>query len=115
MNYSRWEIWLAKLDPVTGSEQGKTRPVLVVSRSTFNQVMPIVDVLPITSRKAGRTLYRNEVLIPAGTGGLQNESILMCHQIRALDKQRFIRHLGHLTDIFLQAEIAAALRFQLEL
>lgn len=27
----RWHIFLADLDPVIGSEQGKTRPVLVVS------------------------------------------------------------------------------------
>ncbi|MBI1763041.1 MAG: type II toxin-antitoxin system PemK/MazF family toxin [Acidobacteria bacterium] len=79
MNFRRWEIWLAQLDPIRGSEQGKTRAVLVISRSTFNQIMPIVDVLPITSRKAGRTLYRNEALIPAGTSGLPNESIVMCH------------------------------------
>jgi mRNA interferase MazF len=27
----RWNIFLANLDPVVGSEQGKTRPVLVIS------------------------------------------------------------------------------------
>ncbi|MBE9595168.1 MAG: type II toxin-antitoxin system PemK/MazF family toxin, partial [Proteobacteria bacterium] len=27
----RWYIFLANLDPVIGSEQGKTRPVLVIT------------------------------------------------------------------------------------
>lgn len=31
MNVSRWSVWRANLDPVVGSEQGRTRPVLVIS------------------------------------------------------------------------------------
>ena len=31
MTPARWSVWLAKLDPVVGSEQGKTRPVLIIS------------------------------------------------------------------------------------
>lgn len=40
MSVTRWSIWLAGLDPVVGSEQGKTRPVLVISDTrltTFSQ------------------------------------------------------------------------------
>ncbi|MDQ3919310.1 MAG: type II toxin-antitoxin system PemK/MazF family toxin, partial [Acidobacteriota bacterium] len=33
MTPARWSVWLAKLDPAVGSEQGKTRPVLVVSHT----------------------------------------------------------------------------------
>jgi mRNA interferase MazF len=32
----RWHIFLANLDPVIGSEQGKTRPVLVISEEEIN-------------------------------------------------------------------------------
>ena len=53
----QWNIFLANLDPVIGSEQGKTRPVLVISEERINQLLPVVNVLPITSRKAGRTIY----------------------------------------------------------
>ena len=73
----RWAIFLANLDPVVGSEQGKTRPVLVISEEHINQVLPVVNVLPITSRKPGRRIYPNEVLLPLGTVGLKNESIAM--------------------------------------
>ena len=59
----RWNIFLANLDPVIGSEQGKTRPVLVISEDQINRILPVVNVLPITSRKAGRKIYPNEVLI----------------------------------------------------
>ncbi|KAF5413868.1 MAG: hypothetical protein C5S38_05425 [Candidatus Methanophagaceae archaeon] len=46
----RWRIFLVNLDPVVGSEQGKTRPVLIISEEEINQILPVVNVLPITSR-----------------------------------------------------------------
>jgi len=62
-------IFLADLNPVVGSEQKGKRPVLVVSDEDFNQVMPVVTILPITSLKKGRRVYPNEVLISKGIGG----------------------------------------------
>lgn len=84
----RWAIYRANLDPVVGSEQGKTRPVLVISEDAINDLLNIVNVIPITTKKEGRRIYPNEVLIPANHFGLPNESIVLCHQIRTLDKRR---------------------------
>ena len=67
----RWSVWLANLDPVVGSEQGRTRPVLVLSDTRLNQILPVVNALPITSRKYNRHVYPNETLVPAGTAGLR--------------------------------------------
>ena len=64
----RWHIFLVNLDPVVGSEQGKTRPILIISEEEINQILPVVNVLPITSRKQSRIIYPNEVIISAGTG-----------------------------------------------
>lgn len=47
MTPERWTLWLANLDPVIGSEQGRTRPVLVLSDTKLNQILPVVNVLPI--------------------------------------------------------------------
>ncbi|MEZ4832119.1 MAG: type II toxin-antitoxin system PemK/MazF family toxin [Caldilineaceae bacterium] len=64
----QWHIFMASLDPVTGSEQAGTRPVLVISREALNQLLPVVNVVPLTSRKSpARRIYPNEVLIRAGT------------------------------------------------
>jgi mRNA interferase MazF len=70
MSVERWSVWRANLDPVVGSEQGFTRPVLVVSQTVLNDILPVVNVLPITSRKANRRIYPNEALLPARTAGL---------------------------------------------
>src|SRR2546421_5277805 len=113
MTPARWNIWLANLDPVVASEQGKTRPVLVISDTRLNRILPVVNILPITSRKRNRRIYPNEALIPAGTAGLNVESIVLCYQIRTLDKQRLKKHFGVLSSATIRAEIITALRFQL--
>ncbi len=115
MTIERWEIWLANLEPVVGSEQGKTRPVLVLSVTALNQILPVVNVLPVTSRKPNRRVYPNETLLSVGTAGLISESIVLRYQIRTLDRQRLIRKLGKLDDDNLQNQILASLKFQLEL
>jgi len=111
----RWSVWLAGLDPVVGSEQGKTRPVLVVSKSELNQILPVVNVVPITSRKQGRRVYPNEALIEAQKANLPNESIALCYQIRTLDKRRMLRKIGDLGDSDVEDNIVSALSFQLEI
>src|SRR5215207_4002186 len=98
MSVERWSVWRANLDPVVGSEQGRTRPVLVLSQTALNGILPVVNVLPITSRKAGRRIYPNEALLQAGSAGLTLESIVLCYQIRTLDKHRLGRAFGMLDD-----------------
>jgi mRNA interferase MazF len=85
-------------------------------RERLNQLLPIVNVLPLTSRKSPiRTVYPNEVLLPAGTAGLPLDSIVLCYQIRTLDKRRLEQPLGSVSDQSLQSAIAEAVRFQLDL
>lgn len=111
----QWGVFLASLDPTLGSEQAGRRPVLVISREQINQLLPIVNVVPITSRKSPqRTVYPNEVLLPSGVAGLTQDSIALCYQIRTLDKRRLERQLGFLQDAALRAAVVAALQFQLD-
>ena len=115
MRVLRWEIYRAALDPVIGSEQGKTRSVLIISEDAANDVLRVVNVLPITSRQPGRRIYGNEAVIPAGTGGLPNESIALAYQIRTLDKQRLTVRYGQIRDARVQLEVVEALSLQLGL
>ena len=112
----QWHVFLASLDPTTGSEQAGRRPVLVISRERVNQLLPVVNVIPLTSRKSlTRVIYPNEVLLPAGAAGLRVDSIALCYQIRTLDKSRLEQELGELVDVNLRQEILQAIRFQLHL
>lgn len=86
MQVKKWTIYRADLDPVIGSEQGRSRPVLVFSEDGINELLNKVNIFPITSRKIGREIYPNEVLILSNKYGLEKESIVLCHQIRTIDK-----------------------------
>jgi len=109
----KWGIYRANLDPVVGSEQGKSRPVLIISEDEINSLINTVNILPITSRKLGRRIYPNETLLEKDKFGLENESIVLCHQIRTIDKVRLTKHYGDVDDIAKQIEIIESLSFQL--
>ena len=59
----KWKIFLADLSPVIGSEQKGIRPVLIISDEDYSLLMPLVTIFPITSKRTGRNIYPNEVLI----------------------------------------------------
>jgi mRNA interferase MazF len=113
MIINKWQIWLADLEPVIGSEQGKTRPVVIISENYTNSVLSVVNVLPVTSRKNSRLVYPNEALIEADMCGLANESIVLCYQIRTIDKRRLIKQYGFINQQSLKTEIIVAIKFQL--
>ena len=43
----QWSIFTIDLEPAPGSETSGRSPVLVVSRESANQALPVVTVLPI--------------------------------------------------------------------
>ncbi len=111
----RWEIYLVNLDPTIGSEQGKTRPVLVISSDETNAILPVINILPLTSLKQGRRIYPNEVLLKKEISGLDKDSLVLCYQIRTVDKKRLIKKLGEVKNDNTRTEIIDALSFQLGL
>ena len=54
MNIKRGDIFYADLNPVVGSEQGGTRPVLVLQNDIGNRYSPTVIVCCERSRRAAR-------------------------------------------------------------
>jgi mRNA interferase MazF len=90
----RGEVYRVALDPVVGSETGKTRPALVLQNDLANRSSPTVTVVPISSRVD--RVYPFQVKIPAGEGGLPRESKALCEQIRTVSRQRLGQRLGEL-------------------
>jgi len=109
----QWAVMEANLDPVAGAEQKGARPVLITSNEEYNQSMPNVTVLPLTSTK--RRLYPSEVLLPRGKAGQPLDSIIMAHQIRTISKQRLKGLLGQLEDSQLRREVCEAIKDHLDL
>ena len=93
----RGEVWLAALDPVRGSEQAGTRPVLILQADPLNSFLRTVVIVPLTTNLQWARLPFC-VPVNAGDGGLANDSAVLCHQIRVVDKSRLLRRLGRLSD-----------------
>ncbi|PMB53137.1 PemK family transcriptional regulator [Fischerella thermalis CCMEE 5201] len=94
----RGEVYDARLEPIEGSEQGGTRPVIIVSRDAINAYSPVVLAVPCTTYQTGKRVYPTQVLIQSPDGGLTNDSIAMTDQVRVLSKTRFLHIRGMLSD-----------------
>jgi|SRR5258708_7480229 mRNA interferase MazF len=92
----RADIFLARLDPIEGSEQAGTRPVIVVSRDAINANSPVVVVVPVTDAANPKRVYPSHVWLPKGSGGLRMDSIAKTEQIRAIQTSRFLGYYGML-------------------
>ena len=93
----RGDIYYANLNPVIGSEQGGTRPVLIISNDVGNKYSPTVIVAPITSRIHTKAKLPIHTLIN-DFEGLDKNSIILLEQVRTIDKQRLKQYLGMIPD-----------------
>jgi mRNA interferase MazF len=109
----RGEIWLADLNPIRGSEQAGTRPVLVVQNETINKFTTTALAVPFTTNLSRATLP-SCVLVAQGEGGLTNDSVALCHHLRAIDRSRLSRKLGTVSQPVI-AEVEKCLLFTMGL
>jgi len=93
---TRGDVYDARLDPVEGSEQGGSRPIVVISRDAINRSSPIVVIVPLTRLQPDRRIYPSHVVVRAPEGGLTADSVLLAEQVRVLDKGRLTRRRGSL-------------------
>ncbi len=96
----RGDIYYADLNPVIGSEQGGTRPVLIISNNIGNKHSPTVIVAAITSRAHTKSRLPTHKNINEFSGLTQN-SVVLLEQIRTIDKQRLQMFLGTLDRRFM--------------
>ena len=104
---------MARLDPVVGSEQGGCRPVLIVQNDRGNRRAPTVIAVPLTASTRKPPLPTH-VRLEAGEGGLRQPSIVLCEQLRTLEKTRLDRRLGRLPSKRME-NVEEALRHSLDM
>jgi mRNA interferase MazF len=91
----RGDIHWADLNPVTGSEQGGLRPVLILSHNVFNERSGTVIAMAITSQpqKAGYPLTMELV-----DAELPKKSWVKISQIRILSTKRIGKKIAKASD-----------------
>ena len=86
------EIWDVMLGATLGVEQSGVRPALVVSNDWFNQLdNSLVWVVPVTGTDRN---IRYQVKVKGKEGGLSKSSVIMCEQVRAVDRRRLLSRRG---------------------
>lgn len=95
-NLNFGEIWLADLSPRSGTELGKTRPVLIIQDQALLDIQhPSSLIIPLTTN-----LIENaeplRIRVKAHDK-LEKDSDLLIDQIRAIDNKRLI--MGPLTKL----------------
>jgi mRNA interferase MazF len=89
----RYESHWARLDPVLGSEIGKTRPCVIISDERYNAALPTVVVCPLSSTVRPR--WRSRVQITCA-----GKAADVCvEQIRTISQQRLAGRLGSLSAV----------------
>lgn len=89
------EIWRANLNPSKGSEQAGFRPVVIISGNLLNEHLPIVIVVPLTTKV--KNYKGNPVLIPSDSNGLKAASEMLVFHIRSVSKDRLVKKIGNIS------------------
>jgi len=98
------EIWYADLSPVVGREQSGRRPVVITSGNMLNQNLPVVIVMPLTTKI--KNYKGNPVLEPSKENGLKQQSEVLVFHVRSVSQDRLVKRVGQVT----KAEVNLALK-----
>lgn len=113
MEIKRGEIVLAELEPVRGSEQGGTRPVLIIQNDVSNKFSPTTIIAPITSSGQDKE-YPTDVLLLKEDSRLKKDSKILLNRVRTIDKRRIVNKISSL-DNFNMGQVDMALKISLGL
>ncbi|MDP3656767.1 MAG: type II toxin-antitoxin system PemK/MazF family toxin [Brevundimonas sp.] len=93
----RGDVWLVRLDPVEGSEQGSTRPCVVVSPPEASPYR-ISTIVPLTT-KSRKTRFRPPI-------HFLKDGLALVDQARTVSHLRMIKRLGQMDDATLTVVLA---------
>lgn len=109
----RGDVFFADLSPVVGSEQGGTRPVLILQNDIGNRFSPTVIVAAITAQ-IQKAKLPTHVEIDAIKYGFERDSVILLEQLRTIDKSRLTDKITQL-DEKLMRDVDVALAISLGL
>ena len=91
--YRRGDIYYVDLNPVIGSEQGGSRPVVVIQNNSGNRHAPTLIVAMITSKTSKNGQLPTHYLLKENPA-LDEPSVVQLEQLRTIDKRRVREYLG---------------------
>lgn len=112
MTVKKGEVYWAHFGDTAGSEQGGTRPALIIQNDIGNRFSPVTIVAPLTSKIYNKKHIPTNVYLSAEVLG--RESAVHCEQIRAISKERLGEYITTLSEEDMQ-KVNNALKISLAL
>lgn len=92
---TRGEVWWVDLGQQKNDhEQAGRRPAVILQTDELSPLSTVV-VVPLTTQTKGAG-SPNKVFIPAREAGQDHDSVVLCHQVRALDRRKLLNKIGDL-------------------
>jgi mRNA interferase MazF len=112
----RGDIYIANINPRSGSEQSGIRPVLIISHNGFNTTANwnSIIILPISTSTTQARRTPTIVNILKNEAGLEKDSSILCHQITTLDKSKLTKKVGSLPKEKMK-EVETAIKYSLDM
>jgi mRNA interferase MazF len=85
-----------------GKEQFGARPAIVVHADNARANLSTLVIVPLTSQLKAMSFQGSFQVSPSQENGLTEESVVLSHQIRAIDKKRILKVLGRIADADMQ-------------
>jgi mRNA interferase MazF len=92
MAIQRGHVYWVDLEPTAGSQQRGRRPCLVLTVDPINAVRRTIGVIPLSSSPQ----VAEPIVVAVKSIGAQ--TVAICDQLRAVDKRKFDRLIGAVTD-----------------
>jgi len=92
------DIYTVEIPPSDGHEQAGARPAIIVQAHQFEDQLPTVLIVPLTSQLAAQAFPATLLIRPDAENGLAMTSVALVFQLRAIDKRRLGRKIGRLSD-----------------
>jgi mRNA interferase MazF len=97
------EIYLADIF------EGGTRPIIILTREQLNRGGLYLAVPVTSSRVHERKRYANYVFLPAGAGGLREDSVAVTHLVQPVRQDALQSRWGQLPEsLFAQVQLGIA-------
>lgn len=105
-DYKRFDVVMVDFGTNTiGSEQGYTRPALIIQNNQGNSFSSCTIVIPFSHVIKGLHIPTHTLIKKGRGSGLNVDSVLLGEQIRVVSEQRIIKKIGTVVDENERAEI----------
>lgn len=108
VEYKTGDLVLVELTNNIGHQQGGIRPAVIVSNNIGNKVSPMVEILPLTTKRNNSNIPTHVYFSASEVSGLHKNSTVEAESKWVINKFQIKKKLGRFTDEQLE-KIACAM------